>query len=576
MPKNDELINISTVRENLTTTGKLSSYSLSVIHNGLNEHREFKSKDISVLQQKAEVQIAKWQEKWARVLEKNAKERNAEEALSATEEAQENLKKCESLLRHTLEIDDRVNWSNLMTHKPFSTAALCTNGINYANNGKPDSIVLRPAPEPVRERSSKYQPNYRWFDYLWWPLLEKRRNEAQQVLEHDQRLYQQELESTKKINASRQAIFDKETKEFELAAKAYQDECDKADDRVRELELRWREGEPDAIAEHAELVLNASEYPDWFKQDFELGYKQDDQILIVDYELPSPDHIPTLEQVTYIKSRDEMKEKHLSDAKKRSVFDSICYQVALRTVHELFEADEQNHFNGIVFNGFVTAVDKATGIEGRTCILSLQTWKEEFLAINLALVDPKECFRKLKGVAASTLAHIVAVPPKIRLDFNDARFIEGREVSANLDDSVNLAAMDWEDFEHLIREVFSQRFSAKGGEVHVTQGSRDGGVDAIALDPDPIMGGKIVIQAKRYTNTVGVSAVRDLYGTLLNEGANRGILVTTSNFGPDAYKFAVDKPISLIDGSGLLSLLEEQGHNAIINLTEAKKMLSRK
>ena len=35
--------------------------------------------------------------------------------------------------------------------------------------------------------------------------------------------------------------------------------------------------------------------------------------------------------------------------------------------------------------------------------------------------------------------------------------------------------------------------------------------------------GKTVIQAKRYVNTVDVSAVRDLYGTVHNEGASRGI-----------------------------------------------------
>ena len=102
--------------------------------------------------------------------------------------------------------------------------------------------------------------------------------------------------------------------------------------------------------------------------------------------------------------------------------------------------------------------------------------------------------------------------------------MSAREVANTLDDSVNLAAMDWEEFEHLIRELFEQEFAVGGGEVKVTQASRDGGVDAIAFDPDPIRGGKIVIQAKRYTNTVGVAAVRDLYGTLMNEGANRGIL----------------------------------------------------
>ncbi|MGB6154531.1 MAG: restriction endonuclease, partial [Castellaniella sp.] len=60
-----------------------------------------------------------------------------------------------------------------------------------------------------------------------------------------------------------------------------------------------------------------------------------------------------------------------------------------------------------------------------------------------------------------------------------------------------------------------------------------------------------------YSNTVGVSAVRDLYGTMLDEGANKGILVTTSKYGPDAYHFSKDKPIELIDGPGLLYLLQK-------------------
>jgi restriction system protein len=131
-------------------------------------------------------------------------------------------------------------------------------------------------------------------------------------------------------------------------------------------------------------------------------------------------------------------------------------------------------------------------------------------------------------------------------------------------------------FEHLIRELFEKEFESGGGEVKITQASRDGGVDAVAFDPDPIRGGKIVIQAKRYTNTVGVSAVRDLYGTILNEGATKGILVSTADYGPDAYEFAKGKPITLLNGSNLLHLLEKHGHHAKIDIREAKKILSEK
>lgn len=42
-----------------------------------------------------------------------------------------------------------------------------------------------------------------------------------------------------------------------------------------------------------------------------------------------------------------------------------------------------------------------------------------------------------------------------------------------------------------------------------------------------------------------------------HEGANKGILVTTSSYGPDAYDFIKGKPIELIDGGGLLYYLEQ-------------------
>jgi len=108
----------------------------------------------------------------------------------------------------------------------------------------------------------------------------------------------------------------------------------------------------------------------------------------------------------------------------------------------------------------------------------------------------------------------------------------------------------------LVRQLFERLFAGKGATVSVTRASKDKGVDAIVFDPTPVTGfGKIVIQAKRYVNTVDVSAVRDLYGTVINEGATKGILVTTSKFGPDAVSFAHGKPLEFIDGANLVRLM---------------------
>ncbi|WP_407666488.1 restriction endonuclease [Mycolicibacterium arabiense] len=113
--------------------------------------------------------------------------------------------------------------------------------------------------------------------------------------------------------------------------------------------------------------------------------------------------------------------------------------------------------------------------------------------------------------------------------------------------------LSFREFESLIQNLFTKM----GLEARQTRPSRDGGVDCVAFDTRPIFGGKVVIQAKRYKNTVGVSAVRDLYGTLQNEGASKGILVTTSGYGAASFEFAQNKPIELIDGANLLYLLAE-------------------
>ncbi|WP_082140157.1 restriction endonuclease [Desulfovibrio sp. TomC] len=56
----------------------------------------------------------------------------------------------------------------------------------------------------------------------------------------------------------------------------------------------------------------------------------------------------------------------------------------------------------------------------------------------------------------------------------------------------------------------------------------------------------------------------------MNEGANKGILVTTSDYGPDSYEFAKAKPLTLLNGGHLLLLLSKHGYKARINIKEAK------
>jgi restriction system protein len=204
------------------------------------------------------------------------------------------------------------------------------------------------------------------------------------------------------------------------------------------------------------MVLSASKYPDYFPQEFSLDYNSETKILVVDYALPAPAAIPTVREVKFVPSRDEFVEQHLSQGQVSKLYDDLLYQIVLRTVHELFEADTICAIGTVVFNGVITSVDRGTGKQVTACVLSLQTQRDEFMAINLANVEPKACFKALKGVGSSKLHSLAAVAPIMQIRRDDGRFISAYEVANTLDESSNLAAMDWQDFEHFIREVFEK------------------------------------------------------------------------------------------------------------------------
>jgi len=395
--------------------------------------------------------------------------------------------------------------------------------------------------------------------------------------------WQQQIHNIDKFNAQLDRDFEVELKKWEIEVEEWkkreklflmeQVNYNIKIDKMKELYLTRNDA---SVVEYCEMVLNNSQYPDSFPKNFELEYGADNRILITEYQLPAQECFPKVKEVKYIATKKELKEYYISESQLIKMFDEAIYKITLRTIHELFEADEANAIEAISFNGWVKSINKATGKEENTCILSIQVKKSEFMIIDLKKVDPKTCFKSLKGVASSKLSSLTPIQPILQMSRADKRFVRSYAVASQIDNTTNLAAMDWEDFEHLIREIFEKEFQSSGGEVKVTQASKDGGVDAIAFDPDPIRGGKIVIQAKRYTNTVGVSAVRDLYGTVVNEGATKGILVSTADYGPDAYEFAKGKPLTLLNGSNLLHLLEKHGHHAKIDLREAKKYLAEK
>ena len=306
-----------------------------------------------------------------------------------------------------------------------------------------------------------------------------------------------------------------------------------------------------AINRVCELALKAHPEPEGFPDKFKLGYVPESKQLVIEYDIPTFEIVPEVLSHKYVKAQNAIVPAARSLAERRRLYSQLVASIALRVLHIIFSSDQPTHIDTLVFNGYVETIDRGTGHQVRKCIVTLRTTRDVFMSVDLRNVDPELCLKALNAEVSRSPAELVPVRPVLELNMVDPRFIQEADVLSTLDQRPNLMELTPSEFESLITNLFEKM----GLETRLTQPSRDGGVDCVAFDPRPIFGGKVVIQAKRYKNTVGVSAVRDLFGTVQNEGASKGILVTTSGYGKASFDFAQGKPLELLSGSNLLYLL---------------------
>ncbi|MGH8160835.1 MAG: restriction endonuclease, partial [Gammaproteobacteria bacterium] len=115
----------------------------------------------------------------------------------------------------------------------------------------------------------------------------------------------------------------------------------------------------------------------------------------------------------------------------------------------------------------------------------------------------------------------------------------------------SLRAMNWKQFEMLVGEAFRRQ----GYRIEETGlGGADGGID-LRLSKN---GRTTLVQCKQWRNQrVDVKVVREMYGLLAHHGANAVKIVAVGDFTPDARRFAQGKPIELIHGEALLTMIRE-------------------
>lgn len=107
-------------------------------------------------------------------------------------------------------------------------------------------------------------------------------------------------------------------------------------------------------------------------------------------------------------------------------------------------------------------------------------------------------------------------------------------------------AMNGDDFEDYVAGLLD----ILGYETEVTQRSRDGGADVIAVKD----GERIAIQTKRYGQAVGIKAVQEAIGGMYRYHCNKCMVVTNNTYSKDAIELAAKSPCILVDRDGLVDL----------------------
>jgi restriction system protein len=316
------------------------------------------------------------------------------------------------------------------------------------------------------------------------------------------------------------------------------------------LAAAFSSGGAEQFASAVQDELSASPYPPCLPaRTTVLGYWSDARELIIERELPRNSVIPPEQDYRVVQGTIHPVPRRSDEV--RHLYAQLLARIALRTTAEAFALTPPTLVDRVVVNGQVSTVDRATGSVTHPTLLSAGFDREPFEELHLDApeLDPELCLRSQSAIVSPHPYDLVPVRSLL---------------SSDLDSRLDLLALHADEFESLVRRLFQ----ARGLKAWQTQMSRDDGVDAVAMNEDPLHGGVAVIQAKRYNRVVPTEAVRALARAMTEKRAARGILVTTSWVCRETLDFARrNGRIQVIEGRELKQLLAESLHlNVLVSL----------
>lgn len=329
------------------------------------------------------------------------------EALNA--QLAETASELDSLLSATLDVDDHVDLDSLravVEHPPFDAGSLETpTPAPEPINAPPEPVFVEPeAPTGLKSvfGGKKKHAEAVATARAAFDAEHKRWTEEAAAVPARQLAQMQEYEAAE---ARRLEQLDAARKEYERECGARDTEAAETNERLEALEAGIAAGQPDAVQDYVGIVLGNSVYPELLDVQHEYEFDPVSRELTLTVLLAPPDDLPQEKAHRYVKASDEIVATPLSKKDLKDRYLSVVHQVAVRSLHEIFEADRMGWVRTITLEVGTETRDPATGLNERIVFVGVAAERDAFSAFDLGNVVP-----------AATLGHLGAALSKNPLD----------------------------------------------------------------------------------------------------------------------------------------------------------------
>jgi restriction system protein len=330
-------------------------------------------------------------------------ESRQDEAEARSEDLAAAYEEIDNLLQATLDRDDFVDLTTLKVkadHPPFDRADLEVSIIAPSPSAKPTPPVLK-LPDPPSALAM---------------LFSKRKHEAsvetarsahaRAVAEWEsactlvERQYQETLAKYTLDEQQRLDNLEREQLRYAQECKAREDDAADQNRSLDEFIVNLGYGTPEAIQEYVAIVLGNSVYPEQFSVQHSFTFDSGTAELALRVGIPDPMQVPSTKHFKFVKASDEIVPVPLSQKECKDRYVRALHQVALRSIHEVFEADRRGLIRTISLEVATSAIDVSTGLRGEIPLLIVAAEREVFMSFDLSAVVPEKTLARL-GAAIS-------------------------------------------------------------------------------------------------------------------------------------------------------------------------------